>query len=747
MAQRRYNIGLLVAAISDDFSKRITIGAMEAAKKHDVNMVVFPGKYVGVQHVNEEYEAEYEYQYNVLFDLAAEAKLDYLIVAVGTIAYAHNNEYHKAFLDSLGDTPVLSLASKIDGYDYLQFDNRSGISAAVDYLASNGRKHIGMIAGDLNNEGFMERYEAYRQALQANGLEFRDGYMNPSHLAFRCHEEVEQLLDRHPEIDAIVCATDLIAMDVYEVLKRRNLRAGVDVAVVGFDDLPIDIRLDPPLASVRADAVMLGKRAVEKAVNYLNGIKDECHDLESQFIPRRSCFRYIDDFSMPEKIFSGSFPIMIDHIKDYLAERCKSATVDEHSRDLIISLLEHLNRNYAEQPVDESLVEETVSLLEQARPLKEDLGINNILYGSYIWLLRNCPVCNIPYIQMLHQYFREEKQEETAESITKKFMERSHVDNIFIRDALMFGGNPKDSYARIMKKLDSVGAVTAFIYTFDKPITHSYGEHFPRHLTWSFKSFSYGHDVHSLPKERQQMSTPQVFDNDYLCRNRQHTFIVADLFSAEMQYGIALLEPKDDAFLDELELVTYQLSSAVRTLDFLRRQRKLVEELHATNLELDKMSKIDELTQVYNRKGFYPAADELINNPKHRGQPFIVCFADMDDLKMVNDNHGHAEGDFSIRLIATCLAYILGDDAVIGRMGGDEFAAIVPVTPGLTVEALTGRKEAFITRFNESKEKPYHFDVSVGMHECLCENGYDLRVALDRADDLLYIEKSNKKIH
>lgn len=747
MADRRYNVGLLVATISDDFSKRITVGAMEAAKQLDINLVIFPGKYLGVQHISEAYEEEYEYQYNVLFDLAAEAHLDYLIVAVGTIAYAHNNEYQKAFLDRLGDTPILSVASGIEGYDCLLFDNRSGISAAVDYLASHGRKHIGMIVGDLNNDGFYQRYDAYRQALAANGLEYKDGYMVTCDLAYRCYDEAEQLLDSHPELDAILCTTDLIAYDVYEVLKKRNIRIGTDIAVVGFDDLPMDTKLDPPLASVSADAVQLGKRAVEKAVNHLRGVRDEKQYLETWFIPRRSCYKYVDDFNITEQIFSGGFSAMVRHIKEYFAYRRENATADEQSCAQIIELLEHLHRHYVACPlVDEEIVEETVSLLDRAMPLQSDPGFDKIFSGAYIWLLRNCPVGNIPYIEMLHQHFRKANGEETAESITKRFLDRSYLNNVFIRDSLMFGGDLNNNYARIMKKIDSVGAVTAFIYTFDKPIRHSYGDSFPRQLTWSFQSYSYGRDVFTPPKDKQTLTTAGVFDNDYLCQNRQHIFVVADLFSARTQYGIALLEPRDENFLDDLELVTYQLSSAVRTLDILKKQENLLEELHAKNQALDRMSRMDELTSVYNRKGFYPAANELINDPQYQGRPLVVCYADMDNLKMVNDTYGHAEGDFTIRLVAACLAEVFGERAVIGRMGGDEFAAVVPLARNESVEVLTARKDAFIKRFNESGEKPYGFGLSMGMHECVCRDSDDLGAALNKADDLLYTEKKEKKV-
>ena len=746
MANKRYNIGLLVAAISDDFSKQLSIGAMEAAKALDTNLIIFPGKYLGIQQVNEDYETEYEYQYNVLFDIAAEAKLDYLIVAVGTIAYAHNHDYQKMFLDRLGDTPILSVAAEIEGYDSLMFDNRSGISEAVDYLASHGREHIGMIAGDLNNEEFYLRYEAYRQGLEKHGLPYKDSYMVTTNLAYRCYDEVEQLLDRNPELDAILCATDMIAYDVYEVLRRRNLRAGIDLAVVGFDDLPGDPKMDPPLASVKADAGQLGWRAVEKALNRLRGVKDDDRYIESQFIPRRSCFRYVNDEGLMEHLFRDDYATMTQRVRDYFARRYESATVDERSGEMVLELIDHLYQNYVAKPVDERVVEESFARLTEALPLKDDQGIDRILHGVYVWFLRNCPVDNIPYVQVLHRFFRRVREVETVEDVTKRYRERSHRNNEFIRDALMFGGSLKGNYARTLKKLNSVGSLTGFLYTLEKPITHYYGDAFPRELTWRFRAYSYGTEVFTLPRDQQLMATPKVFDNDQLCVNRQHVFVVADLFSADTQYGIALFEPQDEAFLDELELATYQLSSAVRTLDILGKQEKLLDELHATNLALDRMSKTDELTGAYNRKGFYPAANELIHAPQHQGKQFIICFADMDNLKLVNDCYGHVEGDFSLRLIIRCLAEVLGEGAVIGRMGGDEFAAVVPVSSGVTIDVLAERKERFIQRFNESGEKPYRVDMSMGMHQCACADDEALRAALAKADDLLYKEKTGKKV-
>lgn len=745
MANKRFNIGLLVATITDEFSNRVARGAMKAAKQLDVNMVIFPGKYVGVQHINEQHDAKYEYQYNVLFGHAAEAKLDYLIVVVGTIAYAYDNKQKKEFLDSFGDTPVLSVASEIEGYDFLQFDNRSGVEAAVDYLAAHGRKRIGIMAGVLENNDCLQRYETYRKALDKNGLEFKDSYMMPCSLYEECREAAEEFVDKNPELDAIMCVNDTVASVVYEVLKERNIRIGIDVAVVGFDDQPIASRLFPPLASVRADAGLLGKRAVQKAVNYLKGIEDDRHYIKSKFIPRQSCYNYLGDMDIVEAVRCDGLMEMIGKVEDYLVGIDEGVSSDINIHDTVIELFEHLEKNYTGRTVDGEIFGETLERLDSLAKTTSDPGVGKMLNRAYLWLLRNCPVENIPYVEMLHDHFLADKNGETAESVTSKFTERSHIDNIFVRDTLMFRGSLKESYADIMRRLAYVGAMTGFIYIFDKPLIHRYGDSFPSDLTWYFKSYSYGGNVFTVPDGEQRMSAPRVFDNEYLCAERQHIFVVADLYTAETQYGIALLEPKDKEFFEELELVTYQLSSAVRTLDILKNQETLLEEINTRNLALDKMSKIDELTRVYNRRGFYPAAEALINDSQNQDKRFIVCYADMDKLKMVNDTYGHAEGDYSIKLVAECLAHVFGSDSIIGRMGGDEFAAIVPVSPDISAGLLKERKEQFIEAFNESKEKPYTFGVSMGVLECVCENSYDLRAAIDKADDLLYIEKSQKK--
>ena len=170
---KRFKIGMAVAAIKDHFSYQLSQGAMSAAERLDADLCIFPGKYIGVDYGRYNDQSRYEYQYNALFDIAAAAEFDYIISAVGSIAYPVNNEGKKRHLEMFGKTPTLSVAAKIDGYDHLMFDNRTGIMQAVEHLVrEQGKKCIGMLCGDMNNSECVERFDAYRTALEQNGLPY-----------------------------------------------------------------------------------------------------------------------------------------------------------------------------------------------------------------------------------------------------------------------------------------------------------------------------------------------------------------------------------------------------------------------------------------------------------------------------------------------------------------------------------------------------------------------------------------------
>ena len=747
MIKDRYNICLLAAKMTDAFSRDFVKGAVSAAKKFDTNLTIFPGCYLGTQELNERLDMYYEYQDNVLFDYAAKAHFDYVIAAVGTIAYSFGSDRRREFLQNFKGVPVMSAASKIEGYDYLEFDNGEGIAAAVNYLARQGRKHICIMAGERDNYDCNERYSAYRRSLAENGLDFKERYLNYCDISYECREDAEKMLDNNPDVDAVICVNDIIASVLYDVLTLRGIEIGKDVAVVGFDNQPFAVKLDPPLASVKADARRMGYVAVEKAVNYLRKIPDNRHVIETEFIPRRSCYDSPVHSGSSDKIFAGNTEEIKKNLRAYLRA---AACVNDYSDEMLDNLSAFIDlfdreyiQNIADETTEERVYKEIWKIFTPGSGFPGGYTMLNSLHKMALaWLIRNCRIENVSCVMKMHDRFSLAMRSKYIPS-DSMYAERANLEKGFIRDSLMFGVNLKDSYADILRRLCNIGSLTSYLYVFDKPIIHNYGFDFPDDLRWHFKSYSYGANTFSIPEAEQAMDTREVFRNHALVRDRPRVLVAAPLYTAETQYGLVLLEPESDFLYEELDLIKFQLSSAVRTLDILKNLNNLLNDVTDKNSELESETRIDELSRVYNRRGFYAASEELIE--KYKGDSFVICYTDTDELRSINESYGHIEGDFVIKLSSDCLRHAFGKSAVIGRLGGGEFAVIISKSQIFSIRDIDSRKERFVSDFNASGIKPYDFDISTGIVETEISDKSSFESALEKACVLLLAEKQRKR--
>jgi diguanylate cyclase (GGDEF)-like protein/PAS domain S-box-containing protein len=129
--------------------------------------------------------------------------------------------------------------------------------------------------------------------------------------------------------------------------------------------------------------------------------------------------------------------------------------------------------------------------------------------------------------------------------------------------------------------------------------------------------------------------------------------------------------------------------------------------------ELRALTLVDDLTGLYNRRGFRMLAEQHLRLVK-RGGPIslLVCF-DLDDFKRVNDVYGHAEGDAALRRAANILRTAFRDSDIIARVGGDEFV-VLALDCGEMLQQLLGRVEAAIDAHNDPAARPYAVSLSLG---------------------------------
>jgi diguanylate cyclase (GGDEF)-like protein len=159
--------------------------------------------------------------------------------------------------------------------------------------------------------------------------------------------------------------------------------------------------------------------------------------------------------------------------------------------------------------------------------------------------------------------------------------------------------------------------------------------------------------------------------------------------------------------------------------------------------DMQRLATSDSLTGVMNRRAFTDAADREFTRARRYSRPCAVLMLDLDHFKRVNDTHGHAAGDAVLRECAAAWGALLRDQDLLGRLGGEEFCALLPETGSERGIKAAGRMRAAIESLQFRGENgPFTVTVSVGLTEVLPGDDQFDQV-LERADRALYIAKQN----
>lgn len=174
--------------------------------------------------------------------------------------------------------------------------------------------------------------------------------------------------------------------------------------------------------------------------------------------------------------------------------------------------------------------------------------------------------------------------------------------------------------------------------------------------------------------------------------------------------------------------------------------RRLAEErLAAQTEQLRNLSLRDELTALYNRRGFLELATQGLRLASREKRAAAVIFCDLNGMKEINDQHGHEEGDRALKDTADMLRGACREVDVVARFGGDEFVvfALDFGEPGLVV--LRERVRASLAELNRSGERPSFLSLSVGAAFFRPENAETVEQLLDRADAEMYERKRARR--
>jgi two-component system cell cycle response regulator len=173
----------------------------------------------------------------------------------------------------------------------------------------------------------------------------------------------------------------------------------------------------------------------------------------------------------------------------------------------------------------------------------------------------------------------------------------------------------------------------------------------------------------------------------------------------------------------------------------LRRVVRYAMERHHRQQDLMRLSTRDELSGLFNRRGFLAAAEPLARAAERANRTFLVFFADLDGLKAINDTHGHQVGDEAIRDAAWILTHSFRSADLIARIGGDEFAIFAPDAPPETIEIMIRRVSKWQAERNAEPDRPYQVSLSLGGVAWTASEPRTLEMMLSEADMAAYAAK------
>lgn len=166
---------------------------------------------------------------------------------------------------------------------------------------------------------------------------------------------------------------------------------------------------------------------------------------------------------------------------------------------------------------------------------------------------------------------------------------------------------------------------------------------------------------------------------------------------------------------------------------------------HRALAELRAMSLVDELTGLHNRRGFVFLAQQHVKISSRTKRGMFLLFADLDDMKQINDRLGHQQGDLALTDTAGILKETFREADIIARIGGDEFAILAIEAGKDSAEILEARLQANFDARNARGDRRYTLAISVGMARYDPFNPCSIDELMVRADASMYEQKQGKQ--
>jgi two-component system cell cycle response regulator len=220
----------------------------------------------------------------------------------------------------------------------------------------------------------------------------------------------------------------------------------------------------------------------------------------------------------------------------------------------------------------------------------------------------------------------------------------------------------------------------------------------------------------------------------------------------ELTKKVKKLRPETMVIIMTGFIDTFSYDSAIEAgaLDFIKKPFTYKElDVRIEHVKMQEKQRLmaitDELTGLCNRRGFFNLAEQQLNLAKRQKRGIFMLYADVDNLKGINDTLGHQKGDQALIDVSHLLKATFRESDIIARIGGDEFV-VIPVGPGRnTIEIINTRFQQNLKKLNEKKNRRYELSISIGVVHYDPEKPCSIDELLAQGDKKMYEQKRLKR--
>ncbi|HXN24052.1 MAG TPA: GGDEF domain-containing protein [Candidatus Dormibacteraeota bacterium] len=245
-------------------------------------------------------------------------------------------------------------------------------------------------------------------------------------------------------------------------------------------------------------------------------------------------------------------------------------------------------------------------------------------------------------------------------------------------------------------------------------------------------------------------SVPQLPSTvNVLSVDRSHPVRVVESLEETLSSAILADDPVLDEIVHEIDQISNTLKSkgsdAQTLTEALQRAVLCAVKQALVDRELRSLALTDDLTGLYNRRGFLASATHHLRLAKRNDEALLLFFADVNNLKRINDSYGHRQGDLALIRTADALEQTFRDSDILARLSGDEFAALAPEASIENEDAIRRRLEHNLNKSN-GDELPYALSISIGVARFDPSRPASLAGLMGQADQAMYEQKRTHKV-